>query len=118
MNYRLFVKRWLGATALLLGFVALAQDVGAPGLALFALTVVLAALLFRRTRKDDEWMRRYRRGELPGQLLAGAVSDAAPAETSKSRKAASCKVALVVATVLHVLAAPFLILRDLLKMQK
>ena len=116
MNGRLFAKRFVGTLSLLLGFACLLAEgeTWAKAVA-FALFAVLAVLLFRRTAKDDEWMRRYRRGELPGQVLGESFGDSAD---RRSAKGMSTKGVLVGATLLHVLAAPFLMLRDLLKMQK
>ena len=120
MNGRVFAKRFVAVALLLFGIASLGGE-GETGTkaALLAVCAVLAILLFRRTARDEEWMRRYERGELPGQAvergLEEAVEERVGGSPDPERKVRGV---LVGATVLHVLAAPFLILRDLLKMQK
>ena len=69
MTYRHVAKVCIGLIVLMLGFVAFMQDVSAVGLACLGISIVIAILLFRKTPKDDEYMRRYRNGELLGQRL-------------------------------------------------
>jgi Ca2+/Na+ antiporter len=114
MNGRVFVKRFLAVTLLVFGFAALGGEGEAWAKALLlAACIVLALLLFRRTPKDDEWMRKREGGELIGQIMVPGMSEAKP-----RKQAARTGSWLRKATVLHVLAAPAIVLSDLLKMQK
>ena len=109
MNGRVFAKRFVAVALLLFGFVSLAGD-GEPWMkaALMGVCAVAAVLLFRRTAKDDAWERKRAGGDLVDKPLA--VDDGSAGGGAGKW--------LVGATVLHVLASPFIILRDLLKMQK
>ena len=111
MNGRVFGKRFVAVALLLFGFVSLAGD-GEPWMkaALMGVCAVAAILLFRRTPKDDAWERKRAGGDLVDKPLA--VDD------GSAKRGGGAGGWLVGATVLHVLAAPVLILRDLLKMQK
>lgn len=114
MNYRHVAKVCIGLIVLMFGFVAFMQDVSAVGLACLGIAIVIAILLFRKTLKDDEYMRRYRNGELLGQRLELGESWEPREKTPEGR----LRRGLVAASVLHVLAMPFLVLRDLMKQQK
>lgn len=110
MNGRVFAKRFVAVVLLVFGFVSLAGD-GETWMKalLMAVCIVLAVLLFRRTARDDEWRRRSTGEEFVGQRLS--VDGDAPRRDNAGRW-------VLGATVLHVLAAPFIMLKDLLKMQK
>lgn len=106
MNGRVFAKRFVAVILVAFGIASL----GGSGetwmkALLLAACLVAAILLFRRTARDDAWRRRSLDVELPEREPRGSSGG-------------SAKGLLVGATVLHVLAAPILILRDLLKMQK
>lgn len=120
MNGRLFVKRFFGVIALALGLAAFAVDAEPWAKAVVAAPFLVAAFfLFRRSARDDEWMRRYENGELLGQVVERTVSESmADRATRPPDPERKVRGVLVGATALHVLAAPFLMLRDLLKMQK
>ena len=120
MNGRVFAKRFVAIVLTLFGVACLAGD-GETWMKalLFAASIVLAVLLFRRTPKDDEWMRKYKGGELTGQVIAKSVGEAAAGREARpvdpQRK---LKGALVGVTVLNVLTSPFRVLWDVMKRQK
>lgn len=120
MNGRLFAKRFVGAAALLFGLAALAADGEAWAKALlFMACIVLAVALFRRTPKDDEWMRKYRSGELTGQVIAKGIGEiAAERDERPPDPQRKLKGALVGVTALNVLTFPFRLVWDLMKRQK
>ncbi len=120
MNGRLFAKRFVGAAALLFGVAALAADgeVWMKAL-LFTACVALAITLFRRTPRDDEWMRKYRSGELTGQVIAKGVGEiAAERDERPPDPQRKLKGALAGVTALNVLSSPFRLVWDLMKRQK
>ena len=120
MNGSLFAKRFVGAAALFFGLAALAADGEAWAKALlFMACIVLAVALFRRTPKDDEWMRKYRSGELTGQVIAKGIGEiAAEQDESPPDPQRKLKGALVGVTALNVLTFPFRLVWDLMKRQK
>ena len=116
MNGRVIAKRSLACVLVVIALFSLAVD-GEPWAkgVLFAVCTLGAILLFRRTPKDDEWMRRQEDGELVGQVVADAMRDDGGGGKEPGSGAKRVAVGL---TALHVLAAPFIILKDVLKMQK
>ena len=87
--------------------------VGIGGFVLFAL---LAFLFGRKTKADVGRIERQRQRSEEWSTAIGDV--VAERETREPDQGQKVKGVLVGATVLHVLAAPILMLRDLLKMQK
>lgn len=120
MNGRLFAKRFVAVVLLLFGIVSLAGD-GETWMkaALLAVCIVLAVLLFRRTARDDEWMRRCRGGDLAGQAVARTVGEiAAEREAKPPDPNRKLKGALVGLTVLNVITFPFRVVWDVMRNQK
>ena len=120
MNGRVFAKRFVAVALLLFGFASLAGE-GETWMkaALLAVCIALAALLFRRTAGDDEWMRKRRGGDLAGQAVARTVGEMAserggePPDPNRKLKGA-----LVGLAVLNAITFPFRVLWDVMKQQK
>ena len=115
MNGRLFAKRFVAVALLLFGVACLAGEgeVWMKAVVLAA-CIVGAVLLFRRTRRDREWMEAYRRRELAGQVVADTIAENHEEKPPRDH----AKEVAVAATAAHVAAAPVIIVNDLLKMQK
>ena len=117
MNGRLFAKRFVGVALLLFGVVSLGGD-GEAWLKTLLLVacIVLAVSLFRRTPKDDEWMREYKGGKLTGQVIAKSVGEiAGERDERQPDPQRKLKDALVGVTALNVLTLPFRLVCGLMR---
>ena len=104
-----------GGIAFFFFFMSFEQGVGqVPSMVLFVACSLLAFAFGRRTAADRERIARWKQ---KASAWVDAVSGAM-CEPTPERQRDPLKRTLVGATVLHVLASPFLVLRGLLKMQK